>query len=190
MSEKTNTEKIKNKNWIEIRKILHRCSESDLISIITELYTLHQSNKDFLEARFLKDNQALKRYKTKIEKNLDAHYPFNTSEYVNLKDAKKVISDYKKATNNTMGIIELMIHYVEIGTSVSNKNGGMYTAYYASLVSVLNTALALMKKFEQSEIQDFIERLKIIIRKSDDTGWGYYDHLLYLLKQNYPDENI
>ena len=55
----TENKKTKNSDWLEIRRIMNRCSEPVLIGLIAELYSLSKSNKDFLEIRFLHDSKAL-----------------------------------------------------------------------------------------------------------------------------------
>lgn len=67
MSKENKIEKT-NKNWLDIRKVLSKCSERDLIGLVSDLYTLSQSNKDFLEARFIKNDNTLSRYKELVKK--------------------------------------------------------------------------------------------------------------------------
>ncbi len=176
--------------WLEIRKKLNKCSEADLKGIIGELYTLSKTNKDFLDARFLNDATALKRYEANIQKYISPYEPWKSTQQVSIKDAKKILSDYKKATNDTRGLIHLMIHYVECGTHFLCEFGDMYVQYYNSLLSVFENALTLMKTFPDEAIQEFIDRMHGISVQASGMGWGYSDGIMYMLRKAYPKKVI
>lgn len=178
---------IKNTNqWLDIKKTLSKCSERDLLKLIADLYALSKSNKVFLEARFVKNDEVLARYKSIIKKCIAPHEPWKNNQQISIKDAKKVISDYKKATNDTIGLIELMVCYVEYGTDFLCEFGDMYEQYYYSLESVFSNALKLMKTFEYEEVAHFEKRLQVVVKKADSTGWGYCDAIADMLKEAYP----
>ena len=188
MTDKTKTKEPKVNPWLEIRKILNRCSENDLKGIIGELYALSKTNKNFLDARFLTDNKVLERYEMDIQKYISPYEPWKNTQQVSIKDAKKVLSDYKKATNDKMGLIHLMIHYVECGTHFLCEFGDMYAQYYNSLLSVFENAVLLMKTCPHEDIQDFIERLYGVSAKASGMGWGYSDVIEGMLRKAYPKD--
>ena len=117
------TLKSKSSNWFKIKKAPEKCSENDLLGLISELYSLSKSNKDFLEAGFLRENQILERYKSLIKKYLAQNEPWKNGQQISIKDAQKVLNDYKKATSNKISLIDLMVYYTECGTD-----------FYANLV--------------------------------------------------------
>ncbi len=135
--------------------------------------------------------KSLQRFKNISMRGLLKRYiapkePWKSSQQISLKDAKKAISDYKKATSDTIGLIDLMVCYVEYGTDFLCEFGDMYEQYYCSLESVFDNALKLMKKFEREEIADFECRLRDVVRKADSMGWGYYDAISCMLDETYP----
>lgn len=170
-----------NNKWLDVRKILSKCSERDLIGLIADLYGLSKSNKDFLEARFLKNDAVLSRYKDLVKQYIAPSEPWKNNQQISLKDAKKAISDYKKATHDPIGLIDLMICYVEYGTDFLCEFGDMYEQYYCSLESVFSNVLKLMKNFEHTEIANFENRLRSVVKKSRHMGWGYYDAISDML---------
>lgn len=172
--------------WLDIRKTLSKCSERDLLGLIGDLYARSKSNKDFLEARFIKNDEVLARYKGIIKKHIAPSKPWEHNQHISLKDAKKAISDYKKAKNDMMGLIDLMVCYVEYGTDFLCEFGDMYEQYYCSLESVFGNALKLMKKFEYQEVISFEQRLHVVVKKAEHIGWGYYDALSDMLNEAYP----
>lgn len=174
-----------NNQWLDIRKVLSKFSERDLIGLVSDLYALSQSNKDFLEARFIKNDNTLSRYKELVKKYIAPNEPWKNNQQVSLKDAKKAISDYKKATNDKIGLIDLMICYVEYGTDFLCEFGDMYEQYYCSLESVFGNTLKLMQDLEGEEAFYFKERLRIVVKKAEQTGWGYYDAISDMLDTAY-----
>ena len=105
--------KLKPSDWLAIKKILQICSANDLVGLIADLHALSKVNKDFLAVRFLQDGNTLERYKAKIKKYLAPNEPWKNNQQISLREAKKVLSDYQKATHNKIGMIELMVYYVE-----------------------------------------------------------------------------
>ena len=189
MNEKGKIIKSPNK-WLDIRKTLSKCESSDLIELIADLHALSKPNKDFLEARFIKNDEVLARYKGIIKKCIGPSEPWKNNQKISLKDAKKAISDYKKATNDTIGLIDLMVCYVEYGTDFLCEFGDMYEQYYCSLESVFNNALKLMKAFEYQEVISFEKRLHVVVKKAEHMGWGYYDAISDMLNEAYPTSQI
>ena len=173
---KNKIEKSKN-SWNTIKKTLKTSSSSDLIDLMSELYLLSKDNQDFLNARFIETEDVIQRCKDKIRQYLAPLDPCKSSQQVSLKNAKKVISDYKKASNNKMGLIDLMIHYVESGTDFTLTYGDLYSQYYLSLESVFDSALKIMKPLDQKDRKSFISRLETVVKKSSSMGWGYYDYI-------------
>ena len=54
-----------------------------------------------------------------------------------LRDARRLIREYQKATSDISGTLDLMLHYVETGTEFTNTYGDINEPFYNSLVSVL-----------------------------------------------------
>lgn len=181
---------IKAKNWTTVRQKLSSCSERDLLGLISELYELSKENKNFLEARFLQDTSALDRYKAHIKRYLAPNEPWKASQQISIREAKKAISDYKKASANAIHLIDLMVYYVECGTDFSCEFGDMDETYYASLESMFDKAVTLMKKQALYNVEDFIRRLEVVVRKASSFGWGYYDIISEILKEAYGSERL
>jgi hypothetical protein len=189
-NEKVSTKKSPIRTWLEIRKKLNQCSETDLKGIIGELYALSKSNKNFLDARFLTDNTVLERYEADIQKYISPYEPWKSTQHVSIKDAKKILSDYKKATSDKMGLIHLMIHYVECATHFLCEFGDMYMQYYNSLLSVFENALTLMKTYPDEDVQNFVDRMRSICAQASGMGWGYSDGITDMLRKAYPTQKV
>lgn len=169
----------KKSSWQKIKAKLKLCSENDLISIVSGLYVLSEKNKNFLNARFLMENDSIDYYKKIITKSLTPNFnnPNYPQETVRLKEAKTALSDFKKATGDNDKLIELMFHYLDSGLHFSHQFGGLYAAYYQSLSSVFKSIILLVKPMEIKNAEPHIEHLKQIIEKSKHSGYGFEEYI-------------
>lgn len=100
--------------WSDIKKEIQELNKEDLIVLVKDLYDNSKENKTFLAARFCKNNiQILEKYKEKV---IEPFFPKRGFGKLQLAPAKKAIRDYKKATNDLLGTLDLMLTYVESGT--------------------------------------------------------------------------
>ena len=157
--------------WNHIRSKIKSFSSNQYLEIISELYKLNKENKNFLESRYLYENtNRIKPYKEIIEESL---FPdVMRGHNISLKTGKKAISDYKKATKDEFGTIELMLFYVECGHKFTSEYGDMYESFYNSLISVFDNIIKLLKKHPEHK-NAFYDRMQKIANESRDFGWGY-----------------
>ena len=82
-----------------------------LLGLIQSLYSAHKDNQTFLHARFGLGEDVLEPYKKTIDRWLwpDLFRKQDTS----VSQAKRAISDYKKAVGDPEGLAELMVFYCE-----------------------------------------------------------------------------
>jgi hypothetical protein len=127
--------------WSRIRKQLLLLDHNELIAQIKDLFTLSGENRRFLESRFaLKSEQVeaiLADYKQEIEYCFFGKRDI-PDELPRLRDARSLIREYRKATKDTLGTLDLMLHYVETGTELTNTYGDIDEPFYNSLESMLN----------------------------------------------------
>lgn len=164
----------KTSNWSEIKKRLEPFDKKELINVIKDLHSLSKENKNFLSARFASDkNQIFKKYKEKV---VEPFYPAN-GRFGSLKlaPAKKAINDYKKASNDLLGTLDLMLTYVESGTEFTCEYGDIDENFYNSLESVLFNFQELISSKSEDYLDDFKDRLIKLRNKASGLGWGYGD---------------
>ncbi len=111
------------KKWAEVRKVLARGDAEMLLDLVKELYDASPANQDFLHNR-LKVNQddtsALKPYLDRITSQFKMT---RGNVKLDLAEARRAIREYRKATKNVPGAIELMLTYVECGTDFALEYG-------------------------------------------------------------------
>jgi hypothetical protein len=167
-----------NKNsilWSELKRQLSQYNQAKLLELISELHSLSADNKRFIEAKVINDDSIIEKYRAIIGKSISTDAPWKKSQQLSLKTAKKAISDYKKATGNIKGTIDLMIYYVERGTEFTCAFGDIDENFYISLELVFSNVLKLMGRNNYTE--EFTNRLATVVDDADGIGWGYYDSI-------------
>lgn len=180
MPRKSNTAK-----WETVKNPLSRCERKDLLNLIRDLYNRSDENSRFIQARFISASTQLESYKKII---YHALYPdIIHNEYVNFRVGRKAISDYKKATGDSVGTLKLMIYYVEQGHQFTLDYGDMDEHFYSSLESMFDATLKNLKKSDQRIIDMFLPRMQAIVNKANGMGWGYYDYIAESLAEAFPE---
>ena len=101
---------------------------------------------------------------------------------------EKSISEYKKATKDPVGTIELMVTYLEWGTKFTVDFGDIDEQFYNSLESMMESILEVLQK-ESAKIQDdYYPRLSAVVDSASVVGWGYYDYIADLLYRYFPED--
>ena len=163
--------------WPHIRAQLNHWSKPALIALLKDLYNHDANNRDFLEARLQAEDStgtALEKYRLKI---IEQFFPRRGNGIGKLKlgEARKAIRDYRKATGNLAGTLELMLTYVESGTRFTCEYGDIDEGFYNSLESVLAEMARLLIKESPELYPRFQERLQQVPHAASDIGWGYCD---------------
>jgi len=172
--------------WLNIRKRLLLLDQNELIAEIKDLYVISDENRRFLEARFLQvQDQAeavLADYKQEItycffgERGISDDLP-------KLRDARCLIRDYRKARKDTVGTLDLMLHYVETGTEFTNTYGDINEPFYNSLESVLSDFCEGIFKSPDPDqsYEQFNKRMVALKKAAFGIGWGYGDAVQEIL---------
>lgn len=171
MSEKTPT------GWSAIRRHLNAQSSEALLALVKDLYDASSSNRDFLHARVqvaAGGGTALEKYRRTIAEQF---YPQRGFGKLKLAEARKAIRDYRKATGDVTGTIDLMLTYVETGTQFTCDFGDVNESYYNSLESVLGEMTKLLLKEQPALYPQFRGRVQQLEAHADHIGWGYGDAL-------------
>lgn len=146
--------------------------------------SLSDQNRAFLEARLLPGNaDALTPYKRIIARAVCP--AFEKDQDVSLSTGKKAISDYKKASGDVAGTLELMVWYIECGHKLTETYGDIDAPFYNSLISMYGNVLKQLRK--NPEHTDMVyDRLAWLARESRNFGWGYSE-LYDLFTAAFPD---
>lgn len=167
----------KNKpSWSAVKRKLTPLDQTGLLGLVKDLYDASAENRAFLTSRFLADENGgaiLEEYRQRI---IVHFFPKRGFGDLNLREARKQITQYKRASGDAQGVIELMLTYVEAGTRFTNTYGDISEAFYNSLVSVLMEMTKQLKTPEgMTQYSHFEPRLSQLVRNAGEVGWGYGD---------------
>jgi phosphate uptake regulator len=173
------------KSWKSLQKNLERSSSKGLIKLVRALYDLNDQNRRFLCARLVSGDSNLQDYKAIIRRAL---YPdvCSKDDRLDLRAGRKAISDFKKASNDPGGVLELMVYYVEEGNKFTVDYGDIDEQFYSSLESMFDAVLRILKKSPDTMVARFLPRLRAVVAKADGIGWGYYDCIAASLEAVFP----
>jgi hypothetical protein len=175
----------KSSSWKDIKRVLASKSQNELLNVIRDLYALRPEVKDFMHARFLTSEVNLEPYKKIIDASL---YPdVINGDSIELSRGRKAISDYKKATNDPIGTLDLMVYYVECGTRFTVDYGDIDAGFYESLESMFSQAVKTLQMSDEETVDHFVPRLESIIHRAYNIGWGYYDTISDMLEKAFPE---
>ena len=163
--------------WSAVRRHIADWPKPALIALVKDLHDASPENRDFLRARFDAENsggEALEKYRRKI---VEQFFPRRGFGKLKLAEARKAIRDYRKATGNVAGTIDLLLTYVENGTEFTQQFGDINEAYYNSLESALNELVALLCGEGRENYPKCRDRLARVEQLANHIGWGYGDYV-------------
>src|SRR6266852_5497296 len=127
--------------WTDVKAKLAAFDRAALLDLLHHLYAAHKENQMFLHSRFGLGEDVLEPYKKTIDRWLWPDVMRNQDTSVS--QAKRAISDYKKAVGDPEGLAELMVFYCERAagfcSDISNDDEG----YFDALVRMFERALKL-----------------------------------------------
>jgi hypothetical protein len=160
--------------WSAVRQQLATWEKSALLDLLKDLYEATAENRDFVHARCQagEGGEALEKYRSKI---VEQFFPARGDGKLKLGEARKAIRDYRKATGNLPGTVELLMTYVENGTRFTHEFGDIDERFYNSVESVLEELVALLRGEARGMYPQFRDRLARVEQMTDGIGWGFHD---------------
>jgi hypothetical protein len=156
--------------WSDVKTKLIDFDRAGLLALVQDLYASSKDNQVFLHARLNVGDDPLKPYKINITRWLWPNVFKNQHTSVN--QAKKTISDYKKAIGQPDGLAELTIFYCEQASGFSNNIGLDDESYFNALVRMFEQALKVIANLPEAQRPDLWERLDSVRFASRDLGYG------------------
>lgn len=138
-------------NLTTLKKHLKTRSQAELIADIAELYKRFQPVKDYYQIQLYPqdESQVAAKYKKIIE---DEFFPARGFGKARLSVAKKAITEYKKVNKTVMGLIDIMLFYVEQGVRFTDAYGDIDEPFYISMETMYEKAVKEIVKHGQKDI--------------------------------------
>ena len=167
-------------SWSKIKRELNELPKEELIKLLKGLHALSPQNKAWLRAHTLpmvQDKEYLEKCRKRIIRavyNPRRKYP----DMPRFRDAKKVITEYKKATSDLRGTLDLMLTYVERGHAFTNDFGDIDEPFYNALLNMFEKfAIELRMSPARRDLYDFFRTRLMEMRATSEIGWGYGDEI-------------
>lgn len=160
--------------WSNVERQVALLEKPQLIQLVKELFEASADNQAFFALRFLGQDareEILEPYRKRI---VNQFFPKRGFGKLGLREARQAIRDYRRATSDEVGILELMLVYVENGTRFTNEYGDIEESFYSSMESVLSDAAKLVSSHFDLYSQ-FRDRFIDLRHAAYDIGWGYGD---------------
>ena len=159
----------------EIKKAIKGYDRDECVGLILEIAKSCSQAKEFLTLKLAEDNGAiLDKYK-KIVRN--EFYPARGYGRLNLREAKKAISDFKKLSTDKKMVLDLMLFYVECCVEFTKAYGDIDDSFYYSAESVYGQVVKEVINLDMPVYEEFSGRLAGVVDDSSGIGWGFHDCL-------------
>ena len=161
-------------NLTILKKHLKTRSQEELISDIAELFKRFQPVKDYYQIKLYPEEQ--KQVAAKYKKIIkDEFFPARGYGRAKLSVAKKAITEYKKVNQTSVGLVDIMLFYVEQGVKFTNAYGDINEPFYISLEGMYEKAVKEIIKYRLKDT--FQKRCQKIVLDTSGMGWGFHDAL-------------
>ena len=165
-------------SWSALKSHLKSLPSESLLDLLKGLYQLSPQNKAWLEAHLMPPDQQQSGYLEECRKKVirlmydpRRRYP----DVPRFGEARKVISEYTKATGDALGALDLTLTCLERGHAFTNQFGDIDAPFYDALINVLyrfSDELQKLPDWRYLYRARFRQRLESLHHTSD-IGWGY-----------------
>jgi len=161
--------------WADIKVSLDRMDRTGLLGVIKDLYEAGDLNRRFLHARFVPAAPMLEEYRRLVRA---AVFPDPFSQRpIRLRDGTTTIAEYKRATGDLSGTVDLMLEFVEAGTEQAADLGYGQDAYFAALERKVKEVVRSLDALPEADRLAATARLVKLGEYQGTIGWGYCDFL-------------
>ena len=163
----------------QLKKRLNDLERDEYIYLITEIAQSCPQAREYLTVKFADNeniNEILEKYKEKVEHEF---FPKRGYGRLNLREAKKAISDFKKICSDKSMAIDLMLFYVENCVKFTDSYGDINESFYNSAISVYSQVIKEINSNDIEIYTIFADRLKSAAENACH-GWGFYDDMIDL----------
>jgi hypothetical protein len=149
-------------------------NQGELVVLVGDLYRASGDNRRILHTRFLGSAKDIEMYR-KLITDAVAPDPFS-KRFPQVSEAKRLIREYKLATNDPAATTDLMLSFIEAGTDRAAEYGceGNDIDPLAAMVGEVEKVVLDLPPPAQEEA---LERLWEIAATADSFGWGFGEYV-------------
>ena len=169
-------------SWIDVKHKISAFDQAGLIQLVADLYALSRENQAFLHARFRLGLSPLDSYKQRIRTAVAPNATATRFKDPSAASARKVISEYKKAVGDDLGLQELRLCWCEAAVDFAVCYGFEDEGYFDALIRQYRDACLALIEVPESSREALIDRL-VEIRNRARLGYGVQDAMAYWLAE-------
>lgn len=123
-----------------------------------------------------RDKTLLEQAKHRIQEDFFSSDEWGVPQTPNMLVAARPCADYRQATGDILGTLDLMLTFVETGTQFTNQFGDMDEPFYEGLELMLDDFRELLLEHPELYGESKIaQRLSQLLKDAGWLGWGYGD---------------
>ncbi|MFC4024424.1 DUF6155 family protein [Oceanobacillus longus] len=160
----------------ELKSKLKDYDQKELIRLIAELYEQYDDVQHHLSDKLSRNETISELYEETKEEIEGEFHTDNGFGKLRSAKVKKAINNFKKAAKDHKKTLDLMLYYVEIGTTFTNTYGDIDGKFYGDMESMYEKVVTACEK-DEDLFNDLQERLYAVVINSENIGWGYHDSI-------------
>jgi hypothetical protein len=164
---------MKNFTITQLKKQLSLKTKEELVKEIATLCQIFPQVKEYYQAQESDIQELVKKYKDIIEKEFIEGKTRGLPK-ARFSTARKAVNDFKKLTDDTELIADVMLTYVESISWFNNAYSPDIGEFYTKPENMFDNVLMLLENHEL--LEKFEPRVRKIVENAID-GWGYQDSL-------------
>ena len=158
----------------ELKRQLNAMDKAELISILCKLYKANKQCQAILDVEVCGASAEAPLIESCRKKIHAAFF----GRQLSLKNARTVINDFRKASQNKESIADLMLYYVECGVEFTNLYGDIDERFYSSLESMFADFVMILNSMENDSFyRRQSKRIRAVFEDTRNIGWGFSDEM-------------
>jgi hypothetical protein len=149
-----------------IKKRLVGCSERELLRLIHDLYDLGVDNRNFLYARYGAVEEGIGSYVAEIQDAMLSHTLSDgrPSRLPDIPRARKLIKQYKKASDDARGVAELLFAFLEVGLEFTKRYSHYPDEFIQAVAPISEELFTLLHGLSPKTRTPYYARLRMLVQ--------------------------
>ncbi len=170
----------------ELKKSLNAMEKSELIALICKMYKGSRQAKDLVDVELGGADVEEGLIGESKEKIRNCFFGRKFS----LRNAKCVITDFKKISKKKENVAELMLYYVECGVEFTNTFGDVDDRFYYSVAAMFENFVDQVNALKDDTYYESQKaRIRKVVDDSDGIGWGFSDDMQRIYYDAFPESD-
>ncbi|MHC0039626.1 DUF6155 family protein [Pseudoneobacillus sp. C159] len=156
----------------DLKKHLKQYNQTELVNLVVEIFKVNKEVQNYLSSKLIGE-EATEILFQEAQKNIkNEFYPDRGQGKLRLAEAKKVITSFKKITNDEKRTVDLMLFFVELAVEYTSEYGYISDSYYTNILKMFDR-VALECDQDENLYNVLAKRIDRVLSLSKDTVWGF-----------------